>query len=110
MAVTDWSNSAASNTSISGIDISENCNPANINNAIRQVMADVKAFSETVADSSTFVTKAAGVFTGTQPKYTGRGAYLHHSSSSLSSGRVFLQASGGSTPSGMTSGDILLEY
>lgn len=41
MAVTDYSVTAASNTSISGIDISENCSPANINNAQRQLMADI---------------------------------------------------------------------
>ena len=41
MAVTDYSVTAASNTSISGIDISENCSPANLNNAQRQLMADI---------------------------------------------------------------------
>lgn len=42
MAVDDWSTTPGSNTTISGINIGENCPPANINNAIRQLMADVK--------------------------------------------------------------------
>lgn len=41
MAVTDYSTTAGSNTSISGINIAENCSPANINNAIRTLMADI---------------------------------------------------------------------
>lgn len=48
MAVTDYSTTPASNTSVSGIDISENCAPAGINDAIRQVMADIKTFYDLV--------------------------------------------------------------
>jgi len=43
MAVTDYSATPGSNTAISGINIAENCTPANINNAIRQLMADIAA-------------------------------------------------------------------
>lgn len=110
MAVTDWSTTPASNTTISGIDISEGCPPAGLNNAVRQMMADVKSFSLTVPSASTYMPVTAGTFSGTQPVYTGRGAYLHHNSSSFASARIFMQASGGSTPAGMVSGDILLEY
>lgn len=45
MAVSDYSTSAGANTSISGINIAENCSPANLNNAIRQMMADIKSLS-----------------------------------------------------------------
>lgn len=45
MAVSDYSTSAGSNTSISGINIAEGCSPGNINNAIRQLMADVKTLA-----------------------------------------------------------------
>ena len=45
MAFTDYDLSAANNTSIAGIDIGENCPRANINNALRQIMADAKAFT-----------------------------------------------------------------
>lgn len=43
MGVDDWSTVANENTEISGIDISEGCPAKNINNAFRQMMADIKA-------------------------------------------------------------------
>lgn len=49
MAVDDYSTTPASNTSISGINIAEGCAPANLNNAIRQLMADVKSFVSQIA-------------------------------------------------------------
>lgn len=44
MSIHDYSTAAASNTSVDGINIAENCAPGNINDAIRAVMADVKQF------------------------------------------------------------------
>jgi hypothetical protein len=110
MAVGDYSNTAGNNTAIAGINIGEGCSPANLNNAIRQMMADIKTFSDSVPSTATLMPKAAGTFSGTQPKYDGRGAYLHHNNAAFTSGRVFMQATGGSTPAGMIAGDILLEY
>lgn len=43
MSVSDYSTTPGANTTISGINIAENCSPANINNAIRQLMADIAA-------------------------------------------------------------------
>lgn len=43
MAINDYNASASSNTSISGINIGPNCPRANIDNAIRQIMADLAA-------------------------------------------------------------------
>lgn len=40
--VTQYSSTAGSNTDIDGIDIAENCSPANINNAIRSLMSHLK--------------------------------------------------------------------
>lgn len=42
MAVKDYSTNPDENTTISGINIAEGCPPSGINNAIRQLMADVK--------------------------------------------------------------------
>jgi len=39
MDIQDWSTTAASNTDVDGIDIDEGCEPANINNALRAIMA-----------------------------------------------------------------------
>ena len=44
MAISDYSTTAASNTAISGISLAENVMvPSDVNNAIRQMMADIKA-------------------------------------------------------------------
>lgn len=61
MAVSDYSTTAGSNTSISGINIAEGCSPANLNNAIRQLMADVKAFYNAAQPLDTDLTSWAGV-------------------------------------------------
>lgn len=48
MSISDYSTTPASNTSISGINIAEGCSPAGINNAIRQMMADIAADARSV--------------------------------------------------------------
>ncbi len=46
MAISDYSTTPGSNTSISGINIAENCPPGNLNNALRQLMADLAVFND----------------------------------------------------------------
>ena len=48
MAVSDYKTDPNENTTISGINIAEGCPPSGINNAIRQLMADVKAANDAV--------------------------------------------------------------
>lgn len=43
MAIWDWSSTAGSNTSIDTINIAEGCSPGNVNNALRAIMANVRA-------------------------------------------------------------------
>jgi microcystin-dependent protein len=43
LAFSDWSTTAASNGTVLGVNIAEGCSPANVNNAIRQAMADIRA-------------------------------------------------------------------
>lgn len=52
MAVDSWSTTPTNNGSVLGIDISEGCAAANMNDALRQAMADIKAKFDTVASSS----------------------------------------------------------
>ena len=61
MAVSDWSTDPDLNTAIDGINIDEGCPPSGINNAIRAVMAAVRAFYDTV---STYASLASPTFTG----------------------------------------------
>lgn len=42
MAVSDWATSASGNNTTLGVNIAENCPAANINNAIRELMAQAK--------------------------------------------------------------------
>ena len=39
--VTDYSNTASLNTDVQSVDIAENCAPSGINNALREIMADI---------------------------------------------------------------------
>ncbi len=70
-SVRDYSATNSSNTDIQSIDISEGCSPANINNAIREVMVDLKNVStgaialETPAADSLTVTGDLTVDTNT---------------------------------------------
>lgn len=59
MPISDYSTTADNNTSISGINVAERCLPSNINNAIRQLMADLAAYREDVtADIAAAVSSA----------------------------------------------------
>lgn len=51
MAVSSWSTNAASNTTVGAINIAEGCPAANMNNAIREVMAQVRQFSDGLGNS-----------------------------------------------------------
>ena len=42
--ISQWDVNPANNTDVGGINIAENCPPKNINNAIREVMSQVKEF------------------------------------------------------------------
>lgn len=68
MAVSDYNTNPDLNTSIAGINIAEGCPPSGINNAIRQLMADVKAQSESqTAPSMTGATSGAAGTAGLVP-------------------------------------------
>lgn len=112
--VSTWSETPASNTTVDGVNIAENCSPGVLNNAIRSVMAGVKtfhiAYSSTAGSIAGKVNAAGGTFSGTQPVYTGEGAFLHHQSSANSSGRVYLLADGSARPASPANGDLLFFY
>ena len=58
--VSEWSTTASNNTDIAGINIAEGCAPSGINNAIREIMAQVKDM-QTGADGDGLV--VGGAFT-----------------------------------------------
>ena len=50
--ISQWDSNPANNTDIGGINIAENCPPSNINNAIRQIMAQLKEFQDGASGDS----------------------------------------------------------
>jgi hypothetical protein len=62
--VSEWSAIPANNTDVGGIDINEGCAPSGINNAIRDVMAQIKDM-QTGADGDNFVVGGNLTVTGT---------------------------------------------
>lgn len=44
--ISEYSSTASSNTDIGGIDIDENCLPSNLNDAIRELMSQLKEFQD----------------------------------------------------------------
>ena len=55
---TSWSETPGSNITVDGVSIAENCSPANLNNAIRSVMAGVKTYTLTVGSTYAPLTSA----------------------------------------------------
>lgn len=53
--ISEWSDTAGSNTDVGGININEGCPPATINNALREIMAQVKNFSTGYDDDNLVV-------------------------------------------------------
>lgn len=110
MAVQDWSSTASANTTVEGVNIAEGCPPANINNAIRAIMASVRVMYDGLPVVSGLAPLTGAVFTGTQPIYSGRGAYLHNADSANASGRVFFLPTGSANPTSPSNGDHVFFY
>lgn len=70
MAVSDWSSTAGSNTTIDGVNIAEGCSPAGLNNAIRSIMAAVKTWA-TGSVTSTGLTMTTARLLGRTTASTG---------------------------------------
>lgn len=99
MSFGSYSTTPASNTTIGGVSIAEGCAAGNVNNAIRQIMADGKALSDTVdgIDVSSLMPKSGGAFTGNVTR-SGSGAYRYNASSSLTSGATYYLPTGSARP------------
>ena len=111
MAVSDYSTDPNQNNTISGINIGEGMPPANVNNAMRQMMADTKGLLDNdIPTTDDLMPKDGGTFEGTQPLYDGEGAFLHHAQATNSSGRVFILPVGTDNPSSPLNGDIVFFY
>lgn len=97
MAFSDYSTTPSVNTNLAGIDVGEGCPPANMNNAVRQLMADGKLLSNQVGGLSGAMPIAGGAFTGDITR-EGKGAYLHYAASALTAGQVYVLPVGTARP------------
>ena len=99
MAISNYSTSPDQNTAISGINIAEGCPPSGINNAIRQLMADVKTYANTVDARKTL------------PSQSGKsGMFLTTNGTTASWTKVQGHTVSSSAPSGGSDGDVWIQY
>jgi hypothetical protein len=103
MAVTDYSITPASNTSISGVNIAEGCAPGSINDAIRQLMADMRVLYNGLPNLSAYAPLAGATFTG-PIQQTGKGLYRLNADPSLASGLHYFLPEGTTLPSSPVEG------
>lgn len=104
--ISEWSATPANNTDIGGIDIAEGCAPSGINNAIRELMAQVKDM-QTGADGDSLTISGTLVASGTLDV---TGGFLLDGSAGTS-GQVLVSAGSGNTPTwgaGIPSGVIVM--
>ncbi len=111
MSFGSYSSTPANNVSCNGINVQEGCSAANINDVIRQLMADGKELHDTVTaiDVTSYMGKAGGAFTGNITR-SGAGGFLYHAGSTLTTGAVYVQLSTASLPSSPAEGTIVLQY
>jgi len=91
--VSEWSSTPANNTDVGGIDIAEGCAPSGINNAIREMMAQLKD-QQSGTDADSFTVGGALVVTGN----TTLSSTLTVNSSVGSAGQTLLSRGAGLSP------------
>jgi len=106
--ISEFSATAADNTDITNINIAEGCSPANVNNAIRSLMALLKD-QQAGTSGDPFTVSGTLVASGTIDVTGG----FKLDGSAGTSGQVMLSAGSGNTPtwgSGFPSGGIIMWY
>jgi hypothetical protein len=104
--ISEFSTTAADNTDITNINIAEGCSPANLNNAVRSLMALLK--DQQTGSSGDPFTVAGTLVSSGQVDITGA---FRLDGTAGASGQVLLSAGGTNTPtwgSGFPSGGIIM--
>lgn len=109
MAFADYSATPALNLTIGGINIAENCPAQNINDALRQLMADAKSFSLTVPSTAGLMPIGGGAFTGNITR-SGAGGYWYHASTAQAQAPVYTQTLATALPAAPAEGTVVLQY
>jgi len=104
--ISEYSSTSANNTDISNINIAEGCSPANVNNAIRTLMAQLKD-QQAGTSGDSFTCSGTLIASGTLDVTGG----LKLDGSAGTSGQVMVSAGAGNTPTwgaGFVAGMIML--
>lgn len=109
MSFSDYDETPSNNTSINGVNVAEGCPAGNVNDAIRQLMADGAELANNVPDASDYLQKTGGTMTGNIDR-DGAGTHFYYASSSFASGKVHLIPDGSSRPTGLSNGDWVVYY
>jgi hypothetical protein len=109
VAFSDYAATPDGNGTIAGINIAEGCPAANVNNVIRQIAADARAFSDSAASTTGLMPKSGGAFTG-QITRSGAGGYLYNAASAQGGGAVYVLPSGTALPSSPQEGTFVFFY
>ena len=99
MAFADYSTTPSANVTIGGVSVAEDCPPGNLNNAVRQLMADGKALDSTVSaiDVSAYLPLAGGTVTANIVR-SGKGSHRYNADATLTSGATYFLATGTARP------------
>lgn len=111
MSFGSYSTTPANNIACNGINVAEGCAAGNVNDILRQLMADGRELHDTVADISvsSYMPKTGGAFTGGITR-SGAGAYTYYASSTLVSGAEYVQPLANALPSSPAEGMKVYQY
>jgi hypothetical protein len=102
--ISEWSATPADNTDISNINIAEGCSPANVNNAIRSVMSQVKDLQAGTSGDSIPVTAGGTGSTTASAARTALGLAIGTDVLAPPSGTSVLKANSGGALANATAG------
>lgn len=98
----------AENVTIGGVDVSEGCSPAGINNALRYVAAVVRDTSNNVPAANNSLPLAGGAVTGDIYRQN-RGAYLYHAGAGQNNAPISFLPEGSARPAALE-GAVVFYY
>lgn len=122
--IQEYSSTPASNTTINSINIAEGCNPGNMNNAERQMMADIKTSYLTLSKTAAYTVAtedmgktllgdaSGGAFTFTLPAAAtaGNGFKVSFIKTDSGSNAVTVDGNGSETINGATTYELADQY
>lgn len=98
----------AENATIGGVDVSEGCSPAGMNNALRYVAAVVRDSADKVPAANNSLPLAGGTVTGDIYRQN-RGAYLYHAGSGQNNAPISFLPEGSARPAALE-GAVVFYY